>query len=121
MCRKGQSTAAIGKKKRTWLRRPKHSLFTPFLLSDLFLESSMGLLTDWFVALEPVVRAARRGMWQNGTDIELPADYKKRHRVVEVEAKVEDGVVEEPEDVEPEKQVGFLRRIFGQRKRTGDK
>ena len=55
-------------------------------------------------------------MWQHGTDIELPADYKKRHRVVEVEAKVEDEVVE-PEDREPEKPVGFLRRIFGRRKR----
>ena len=69
-----------------------------------------------FVALEPVVRAARRGMWQHGTDIELPADYKKRHRVAEVEAKVEDEVVEEP-DREPEESVGFLRRIFGRRKR----
>ena len=61
-----------------------------------------------------MVRAARRGMWQHGTDIELPADYKKRHRVAEVEAKVEDDVEEEREDREP---VGFLRRIFGRRKR----
>jgi hypothetical protein len=61
-----------------------------------------------------VVRAARKGMWRNGTDIELPADYKKRHRLVEVEAKVGDDVEEEPgEDLERIKQVGFLRRIFG--------
>jgi len=40
--------------------------------------------------VEPVVRAAQRSMWQYGTDIELPADYKKRHNVVEVQAKVED-------------------------------
>jgi len=53
-------------------------------------------------------------MWQKGTNIELPADYKKRHRTVE--AKVEE-VVEEPEDLEPE---SFLSRIFGRRKRGGD-
>jgi hypothetical protein len=61
-------------------------------------------------------------MWQNGTDIELPADYKKRHRMVE--AKVEDVVVEawveEPEDLEPEEKVSFLSRFFGRRKRGGD-
>jgi hypothetical protein len=57
-------------------------------------------------------------MWQNGTDIELPTDYKKRHRVVEVGAKVEDDVEEEPaENLEREEQVGFLRTIFGPFKR----
>jgi hypothetical protein len=72
------------------------------------------------VGFEPVVRAARKGMWRNGTDIELPADYKKRHRVVEVEAKVEDDVEEAGEDLEREKQVGFLRTIFGRMKRRRD-
>jgi hypothetical protein len=56
-------------------------------------------------------------MWKHGTNIELPADYKKRHRVVE--AKVEEEPVEEPEDLEPEEKVSFLRRIFGRRKRSG--
>ena len=58
-------------------------------------------------------------MWRNGTDIELPADYKKRHRAVDVETKVEDDVEEPAEDVEREKQ-GFLRRIFGRIKRRRD-
>jgi uncharacterized protein (DUF2461 family) len=55
-------------------------------------------------------------MWKNGTNIELPADYKKRHRVVE--AKVEEDVVEDPE---LEEKVSFLSRIFGRRKRSGKK
>ena len=35
-------------------------------------------------------------MWQNGTDIGLLADHKKRHRVVEVEARVEEEAEKEP-------------------------
>ena len=65
------------------------------------------------MGLKSVVRPARKGMWQRGTDIELPADYKKRHIVVGAEAKVEDDVEEPAEDLEREKQVDFLRRIFG--------
>jgi hypothetical protein len=58
-------------------------------------------------------------MWQNGMDIELPSDYKKRHRMAEVQAKVEEEVEEEPvtEDLDPKEQVGFWRWIFGRRKR----
>lgn len=64
------------------------------------------------------VRAARRGIWHGGTDIETPAEYKKRIRIGE--RKVEDDV--EPEDQEPEvEKVGFWSRIFGRRKRDGDK
>jgi hypothetical protein len=47
MYKKERSTAVIGKKKRTWLRRPKHSLslsFPFFFLSDLPLGSFAGLL-----------------------------------------------------------------------------
>ena len=51
-------------------------------------------------------------MWQNGTDIELPTDYKKRlrPRVVAVAGTVEDDVKEEP----ARGRVGFLRRIPGE-------
>jgi len=54
-------------------------------------------------------------MWKHGTNIESPADYKKRYRVPEVEAKVE----EEGEGVEVERdeRVSFWSRIFGRRKR----
>jgi hypothetical protein len=64
-------------------------------------------------------------MWQNGTDIGLLADYKKRHRVVEVESRVRrgGGTLEEPaEDLEPEKQVDSLAvsaQDFGAKK-TGE-
>lgn len=52
-------------------------------------------------------------MWRHGTDVESPADYKKRYRVAEVaEAKVEEGEGEgEPAD----ERAGFWRRIFGRR------
>ena len=71
-----------------------------------------------------VVRAARRGVWQHGTDIELPAEYKKRFRVaapVEARAEEEEETEENvPEDVERHERVGFWRRVFGRRKRAGD-
>lgn len=71
-----------------------------------------------FVRFCPWFRAARRGIWQNGTNIELPADYKKRYRAAEVEAKVEgEG---EGEDVERDERVSFWSRIFGRRKRARD-
>ena len=54
-------------------------------------------------------------MWQHGTDIESPAEYKKRYRVAEVEARVE----EEGEE-EPVEEVSFWSRIFGRRKRAGE-
>jgi endonuclease YncB( thermonuclease family) len=79
--------------------------------------------SDWekeaYLAAEAEAQAARRGMWQNGMDIELPSDYKKRHRMAEVQAKVEEEVEEEPvtEDLDPKEQVGFWRWIFGRRKR----
>jgi hypothetical protein len=60
-------------------------------------------------------------MWQHGTDIELPADYKKRYRVAEVvEARVEEGEGEPAEDVERDGRVSFWSRIFGRGKRAGD-
>ena len=52
-------------------------------------------------------------MWQHGTDIESPAEYKKRYRVGEVEAKVEG-------EEEPVEEVSFWSRIFGRRKRAGE-
>ena len=105
----------IGKRRRTWLRRPKHSL-SPFfflLLSDL---------PSWVLLLVCLLylfgfRAARRGMWKNGTDIELPSDYKKRYRVVDAGAKVEE---EEGGEEPAAEEVGFWSRIFGRRKRAGD-
>ena len=71
-----------------------------------------------------MVRAARRGVWQHGTDIETPAEYKKRFRVaapVEARAEEEEETEENvPEDVERHERVGFWRRVFGRRKRAGD-
>lgn len=69
------------------------------------------------------VRAARRGIWRFGTNIETPAEYKKRIRMGE--RAIEEDV--EPEDQEPEpevEKVGFLSRILrilGRRKSDGDK
>jgi hypothetical protein len=54
-------------------------------------------------------------MWQHGTDIELPADYKKRYRVAEVEVKAEEGEGE-GEPAENVERVSFWSRIFGRRK-----
>lgn len=56
-------------------------------------------------------------MWQYGTNIESPADYKKRYRVGGVEAKVEEDSEEgeEREDVEHEGRVSFWSRIFGRK------
>jgi hypothetical protein len=56
-------------------------------------------------------------MWKNGTDIELPSDYKKRYRVVDAGAKVEE---EEGGEEPAAEEVGFWSRIFGRRKRAGD-
>ena len=58
-------------------------------------------------------------MWQNGTEIELPYDDKKRRHRVAVDARVKDDVEEErAEDIECEKQVGFLRGSFARIKRA---
>jgi hypothetical protein len=58
-------------------------------------------------------------MWEHGTDIESPADYKKRYRVGEVvDAKVEEEGEAEGEPAD--ERVGFWSRIFGRRKRAGD-
>jgi hypothetical protein len=60
--------------------------------------------TDWLRN-----RAARRGIWQGGTDIELPAEYKKRYRTVE-QARIGEA---ELETFEPDSgPKGFLSRIF---------
>ena len=59
-------------------------------------------------------------MWKNGTDIELPSDYKKRYRMVEAGAKVGEEPAADSEDLEPKEQVGFWSRIFGRRNRAGD-
>ena len=55
-------------------------------------------------------RAARRGMWHAGTNIETPAEYKKRHRALQ-EATGEEEPEAELEVVEPERR-GILDRIF---------
>lgn len=57
-------------------------------------------------------------MWEYGTDLESPSDYKKRYRVAEVETKAEEG--DPAEDVESDERVSFWSRIFGRRKRAGD-
>jgi hypothetical protein len=57
-------------------------------------------------------------MWQNGTEIELPYDDKKRRHCVAVDARVEDDVEERAEDIECETQVGFLRGSFARMKRA---
>jgi hypothetical protein len=59
-------------------------------------------------------------MWQHGTDIESPTDYKKRYRVAEVQARAEEVEGEPAEDLERDGRVGFWSRIFGRRKRAGD-
>jgi len=99
---------ATGKRKCTWLRRPKLSAF---FLPFPGLCSSLAPLPSWVYLLTgPAwVRAARRGIWQGGTDIESPAEYKKRLR--RKEERVE--LVVEPEYLEPEvEKVGLLRRII---------
>jgi len=80
--------------------------------------------SDWdqetYLTAEADARAAQRGMWQYGTDVvELPADYKKRYRVAEVEDKVEE--VGKEDVGREEERVGFWSRIFGRRKRAEDK
>ena len=57
-------------------------------------------------------------MWRHGTNIESPADYKKRYRAAEVAEEEEGEPVED--DVEREKPVNFWSWIFGRRKRAGD-
>jgi len=67
----------------------------------------------------PRVRAAQPGIWQGDTDIETPAEYEKRIHMGErmITRDVE------PEDLkrEVEKVLGFWSRIFGRRKKDGDK
>lgn len=74
---------------------------------------------ETYLAAQAEAQNARRGMWQHGTDIELPSDYKKRYRVAQVEARAEEEG-EPAEDVERDERVSFWSRIFGRRKRAGD-
>jgi len=63
-----------------------------------------------YMAAEAEARAARRGIWQGGTDIETPAEYKKRYRMAEGRTEPEDVVGHEVE------KPGLLSRIFGRRR-----
>jgi hypothetical protein len=97
--RKAGQCMGTGKRKCTWLPRPRPSAFL-LLFSELIFWS-----TYWARVVD---RVARRGIWQGGMDIESPAEYKKRIRRNE---RVE--VIVEPEYIEPEvEKLGFLRRIF---------
>ncbi|KAI0270503.1 hypothetical protein BC834DRAFT_841366 [Gloeopeniophorella convolvens] len=58
-----------------------------------------------YLAAQAEAQAARRGIWQKGTSIETPAEYKKRHRAV-AEAKLE------MEEAEPEPEPTLLERIL---------
>jgi hypothetical protein len=49
-------------------------------------------------------------MWYAGTDIETPAEYKKRHRAAQEEEEEAELEIFEPES-EPERK-GILDRIF---------
>jgi hypothetical protein len=54
---------------------------------------------------------ARRGIWHAGTDIETPAEYKKRHRAAQ-EATREEELEAELEVFEPEpERKGILDRV----------
>jgi len=108
---------------------PFPSPFSPFIIISSsfpnlvfeFIIIIFALLTRCLGVGRSLVRAAQRGMWQYGTDIELPTDYKKRYRVTGVEAKAEEeGQGESAEDVERDERVSFWGRIFGRRKRAGD-
>ncbi|KAI9435460.1 hypothetical protein H4582DRAFT_1969525 [Lactarius indigo] len=67
---------------------------------------------DVFLAAQAEAQAARRGIWHAGTDIETPAEYKKRHRA-EQEATREDDSETELEVFEPELEPkGILDRIL---------
>ncbi|KAH9966185.1 hypothetical protein BGW80DRAFT_744202 [Lactifluus volemus] len=68
-----------------------------------------------YVAAQSEAQAARRGIWQGGMNIELPAEYKKRHRTTEQARIGEEELVGVPES----KPRGFLSRLFGQIKRGG--
>lgn len=69
----------------------------------------------WFSYADWRVRAARRGIWHAGTNIETPAEYKKRHREMTREDESESELVSEPE---PER-AGFFASIFRRGKRGG--
>ncbi|KAI9451414.1 nuclease [Lactarius psammicola] len=74
---------------------------------------------DAFLAAQAEAQAARRGIWHAGTDIETPAEYKKRHRAAQ-EATHETEV----EDFEPEPEPrgtlkGALDRILRRGKSGG--
>jgi endonuclease YncB( thermonuclease family) len=111
-----------GWEKETYLAAEAEAQSVPFsflLLSQSCYWVSWFTITNSAFGVPPCSRAARRGMWQHGTDIELPSDYKKRYRVAEVEAKTEEEG-ELAEDVERDERVSFWSRIFGRRKRAGD-
>jgi hypothetical protein len=66
--------------------------------------------SDWRVFQ---FRTARRGIWHAGTDIETPAEYKKRHRAAQ-EATTEEELETE---LEPEaERMGILDRFLRRRK-----
>jgi len=64
-----------------------------------------------FLAAQTEAQAARRGIWHAGTNIETPAEYKKRHRAAQ-EAREEEPEAElEVSEPEPERK-GILDRIL---------
>ncbi|KAH9017390.1 nuclease [Lactarius pseudohatsudake] len=74
---------------------------------------------DVYLAAQAEAQAARRGMWHAGTDIETPAEYKKRYRA-EQAAMHEEEPETEPEEFEPEPEPkGILDRIFRRGKSGG--
>lgn len=67
--------------------------------------------SDWRAILIDS-RAARRGIWHAGTDIETPEEYKKRHRAAQEAAHDEEPEAElEVFEPEPERK-GILNRIL---------
>jgi endonuclease YncB( thermonuclease family) len=68
---------------------------------------------DAFLAAQAEAQTARRGIWHAGTDIETPAEYKKRHRAAQ-EATTEEELETE---LEPEaERMGILDRFLRRRK-----
>ncbi|KAH9003774.1 nuclease [Lactarius hatsudake] len=74
---------------------------------------------DVYLAAQAEAQAARRGIWYAGTNIETPAEYKKRYRA-EQEAIHEEESETELEEFEPEPEPkGFFNRIFRRGKSGG--
>ena len=102
--RSRERCTASGERMRTWPPSLRHSALFSFCS-----------WADW--PLTSLGRAARRGIWQGGTDIESPGDYKRRYLTGE-QARIEE--VAELEVLEPEPEPkGFLSWIIGRSKRGG--